>query len=309
LFTRLVSQATLIRTRFVALALAASACTRTRAVERSIPPPPATFDAALPPLADVADAAPTPALDSGVTVEATVWSPPPASRIDGPHEGVMLDAGRPVYHALPTSGARPFRLVGHLHGMCGPPSYACGKWIGAGTEVGVMVCPTGNARCGDSPYSPPSWEAPTWMELVAQMDQDLETAIAKVEKRRPGSIRREDAILTGYSRGAFAAPAIARRHPNRWRYLVLIEANVPLTLESLQKSGVRAVALVAGEYGTEIAGLRKTQGELEAAGFPAKLFVMRKTGHPYSEDMEQVMHAALGFVLEHEHEPADAGVP
>jgi hypothetical protein len=129
------------------------------------------------------------------------------------------------------------------------------------------------------------------------MDHDLESSIAKVEKKRGPVFRREGAVLTGYSRGAFAAPLIARNHPGRWPYLVLIEANAPLSAASLRKAGVRAVALVAGELGTEITGMRKTEQELHAANFPARLFVMRKTGHPYSDDMEDVMHAALGFVL------------
>jgi hypothetical protein len=147
------------------------------------------------------------------------------------------------------------------------------------------------------------------MELVAIMDKDLEASAMKVEARRPGAIRRGGAILTGYSRGAYAAPIIARLHPGRWPYLVLIEANVPLSASVLRSAGVRAVALVAGDQGTEIAGERKTQSELEHAGLPAKLFVMKHTGHLYSEDMEYVMHDALSFVLEHEDASSDGGAP
>jgi len=132
------------------------------------------------------------------------------------------------------------------------------------------------------------------------MDQDLEQSIAKVEAKHRGSISREGAILTGYSRGAFAAAAIVRSHPKRWPFLVLIEANAPLGASWLTKAGVRAVALVAGERGEEIAGMRKTEAALNADGFPARLFVMKKTAHLYAEDMEDVMHAALEFVLEHE---------
>jgi hypothetical protein len=245
-------------------------------------------------LANLPNAGAAPAEDAA----AMPWGPPSAEHIDGPHEDLALDAGRPIYYA---TARRPgaHRLVGHLHGMCGPPPYACGKWLGAGTEVGFMVCPTGNARCGDSPVGPPSWEAPSWMELVGIMDHDLEAAIAKVQAKRPGAIDRAGAILTGYSRGAYAAPVIARAHPGRWPYLVLIEASAPLSAASLSAAGVRAVALVAGEQGTEIAGMRKTQAELERASFPAKVFVMQRTGHLYSDDMESVMHDALDYVLAH----------
>jgi predicted esterase len=148
------------------------------------------------------------------------------------------------------------------------------------------------------------------MELVGIMDRDLETSIAKVESRRRGAIRKDGAILTGYSRGAYAAPFIARSHPGRWRFLILIEANAPLSAPQLRASGVRAVALVAGEQGDQIAGMRKTESDLEREGFPAKLFPMKKTGHLYSEDMEYVMHDALTFVLSHEREKdADASAP
>ncbi len=310
-----------VRAGVLGLGLAAAAwtaCARTRSVEATGTPPSSSTSSraaasTTAPVLDqdtLADADSSPQPDGaaaneadGATTTASAWTPP--ASIDGPHQDLALDAGRPVYYAMPKDrdALGPFRLVGHLHGMCGAPTYACGKWIGAGTDVGVMVCPTGNARCGDSPVGPPSWEAPTWPELVALMDRDLETAVAKVEAKRPGTIRKEGAILTGYSRGAYAAPGIARRHPNRWQHLVLIEANVSLTADALRSAGVRSVALVAGEQGNEIAGMRKTQLALEDAGFPAQLFVMRRTGHLYSDDMENVMHDALAFVLAHDAPP------
>lgn len=225
---------------------------------------------------------------------------PLSSRTDGA-QSVLLTPDRPILYARPlparAAGASPWRLVGHLHGICHPPSYSCGKWLGAAIDVGVLVCPTGNARCGDAGVGPPSWEAATWEELVRAMDGDLERSIAKVEAKHPGSIRREGAVLTGWSRGAFAAPVIARAHPGRWPYLVLIEANVPLSAASLRKAGVRAVALLAGEKGTEIAGERKTQEALEAAGFPARLFVMEGVAHQYPDDMDRLMADALAYVL------------
>lgn len=223
----------------------------------------------------------------------------PREAIDGPHE-LLLEPGRPIFYALPRTTRGPARLVAHLHGMCGPPSYACGKWLGAGTATGVVVCPTGNARCGDSPVGPPSWDAGTWPDLVALMDGDLEASIQKVDAKRPRAFTREGAVLTGYSRGAYAAVPIARRHPGRWPFLVLIEADVAVSAQALRAAGVRAVAFVGGEQGDQIAGMRRSIEALEKDGFPARLFVMKKTGHLYSEDMELVMRDALAFVLSHE---------
>lgn len=276
----------------IAVVFAVSGCARTTRVDPTSAPVSGTSS----------DAASSSVVDAAADV-AAVPAPAPAPAVevdvDGPHE-LSLEAGRPVYYAfprVPRAGARPLRLVAHLHGMCGAPSYACGKWLAAGVEVGAVVCPTGNARCGDSGIGPPSWEAPSWSELVAIMDKDLETSVAKVEAQHRGSIRRDGAVLTGYSRGAYAAAVIARQHKDRWPYLVLIEADATLSASSLRAAGVRAVALVAGEQGNEIAGMRATTESLEKEGFPARLFVMKKTGHLYSEDMESVMRDALAFVL------------
>lgn len=224
--------------------------------------------------------------------------------VDGPHER-LLAPGRPIFFTFPgepTNLPRPHRLIAHLHGMCGAPSYACGTWTRAAAGVGALICPTGNATCGDAPTGPPSWEAATWSELVALMDRDLEASIATIARAAPDVWRRDDAILTGYSRGGFAAPAIAARHPGRWPYLVLIEANAPLRAAALRKSGVRAVALIGGEWGTELPGLRTTAIALGEEGFPARVFVMPRTGHPYSANIDAVMAEAMAYVL-------DAGRP
>lgn len=132
------------------------------------------------------------------------------------------------------------------------------------------------------------------------MDAELERSIANVQAKHPGVIDRAGAVLTGWSRGAFAAPVIARRHPGRWPLLVLVEADVPLAAAWLRTAGVRSIALLAGEHGTEIAGERRTAAALEQAGFPAKLFVMRGVAHLYPDDMNALMKAA--FVLVHEHD-------
>jgi len=287
---------------------------------RSVPtePPAQVAPVALAAPAEASASSAASALPSVAASASASASPSPArprplsARTDGPHE-LPLTPERSVFYARPiespasSAGVRPWRLVGHLHGICYPPSYSAGKWLGAAVDVGVLVSPTGNARCGDANLGPPSWEAPSWEELVAAMDADLERSIAKVEAKHPGSIRRGGAILTGFSRGAFAAPVIARAHPGRWSLLVLIEANAPVSAASLRKAGVRAVAWLAGEVGTELAGERKTDAELRSAGFPSKLFVMPRVAHLYPEEMDSLMHEAFEFVLSHEQDDVDGG--
>jgi predicted esterase len=219
----------------------------------------------------------------------------PSAPFRGPFEAAFTP-GRNAFFAAPASGSSARRIVGHLHGICYPPSYSCGKWARAATDQGYLVCPTGNATCGDSGHGPPSWEAPSWDELVHDMDRDLEQSIALVSKRFPGESTRDGAILTGFSRGAYAAPVLARMHPGRWPYLVLIEAAAPMTADSLQRSGVRAVAMVAGEQGPEIAGMRKIAEALQQSGFPVRFFMMPKVGHVFSDDVDQIMSDAFAFV-------------
>lgn len=217
---------------------------------------------------------------------------------DGPHE-IPFAPNRTAYFAAPGRG-KDARLITNLHGVCGPPFYSCGKWLDAGTEVGFVVCPTGNARCGDPSTGLASWEASSWGTLVGEMDRSLEAAVAKVAAARPGAFHREGAILTGYSRGGFAVPIIAAMHPGRWPLLVLIEADARVDAVSLRKSGVRAIAFVAGEWGTERVGMAKSVAVLTKAEFPARLFFMPKTGHLYTADMNAVMREVFAFLVDAE---------
>jgi hypothetical protein len=215
----------------------------------------------------------------------------PGREAVGPFEATMMP-GRTVWYALPRD-FEEHRLVAGLHGQCGGPSYACGSWMDAGIERGFVVCPTGNEHC-TSPIGPPSWD-----ESFALMDQDLEKGIAVAQAKVDGGISRGDSVLVGYSRGGWAAIEIAPMHPGRWPYLVLIEADVYINKAYLQAAKVRAVAMVAGEWGTELPGEKKSVDEMKAAGYPAELFVMPKTAHLYSSNFEDVMRDAFAFVLAH----------
>jgi pimeloyl-ACP methyl ester carboxylesterase len=211
-----------------------------------------------------------------------------ADRQHGPFE-VPLEGARKVYYVVPRQKGNG-RLIANLHGVCNPPGYACGYWVEAASRAGFLVCPEGNSHCG--PNGPP-----TWTEPAAKMDADLERAIAIVDANHPGEMNREGSVLTGFSMGAYAAVQIARNHPGRWPHLVLNEADVPLDVAQLRAAGVRAVALVAGEIGSQVAGERRTAEKLAKHGFPARLWVMKGAGHYYSADIDTIMAEAIAFVL------------
>jgi len=212
----------------------------------------------------------------------------------GPLEPLAIPFGpdRTAYVVLPRRRDGAARLIAGLHGVCNPPEYACGYWIEAAAQRGLLICPTGNARCG-----PAMGRAPTWTQSAPKIDVDLEAAIAAVEQAHPELATRDGAILMGFSRGAYAAVKIAAAHPGRWPHLVLIEANVSISAASLGQAGVRSVALIAGERSGQLRGQRRTAEQLVREGFAAKLWVMPGAGHHYSADIDTIMAAALDFVV------------
>jgi predicted esterase len=164
-------------------------------------------------------------------------------------------------------------------------------WQDAAPDLGFLVCPAGNSSCGKAMY-----DAPSWTEPDSKIDDDLESAIQKTMEAFPDAIDRSGAVLCGFSKGAYAAMKIAAAHPGRWPYLVLNEANVQLSVDALKKAQVRAVAMIAGEIGGQIAGEKKTVAALEKAGFPAKFWPMPNAGHYYSDDISTIMREAIEFV-------------
>ncbi len=192
------------------------------------------------------------------------------------------------YVAPPLAGKH--RLIANLHGLCNPPGYACGYWTHAASERGFLVCPEGNTRCG--PGGPPSWDEP-----VQDMDRDLERSIEIVSSEYEGEVSREGAVLTGFSRGGWAARAIAAMHPGRWPYLIVNEADVKLTAGGLRRAGVEAIVMIAGERGSSVAGERATVEALKREGFPARLIVMPGAGHYYSANIDDLMTEAIDFLV------------
>jgi len=216
---------------------------------------------------------------------------PEEPRAIGPFE-IPFAQGRSVFYVAPSSRDKPQRLLANLHGMCNPPGYACGYWSHAASEVGFLVCPTGNSKCGRAMF-----DAPTWTESYAKMDEDLERSITTVDGAYPGEMSRDGAILTGFSKGGYAAPEIAKLHPGRWPFLLINEADVSVSVASLRASGVEAVAFVAGERSGSIAGERATVARLTKGGYPAKLWVMPGAGHYYSANIDDIMRDAIAWLV------------
>ena len=204
----------------------------------------------------------------------------------------MLFEGKRSAYVMPPQAAGRVRLIAGLHGVCNPPEYACGYWIAAASQRGLLVCPEGNTHCGAA-----DGNATTWTKPAAGMSADLEKAIAAVADVFVDRFDRKGAVLMGFSKGAYAAPKIAAAHPGRWPYLILVEAKVRTTAAALRAAKVRAVALIAGERSGQHATMRRTAAQLAKQGFAAKLWVMPKAGHHYSANIDAIMAEALDFVV------------
>lgn len=221
----------------------------------------------------------------------------------GPFSAPFLGK-REVWWSAPHRAGRQ-RLMAMLHGVCNPPAYTCGLWAQTAKELGFLVCPEGDGKCPAAMYG-----APTWNEPDAKIDEDLERAISTVEGHHPGELARDAPVLLGFSRGAYAAVKIAAAHPGRWPYLVIVEATPAPTAKQLRAAGVRAVALVGGEKGTQLSGQRKLASALLAESFPVKVWVMAGAGHHYSSDADVILRDAVRWVTSFQGDatsvPADA---
>ncbi len=237
--------------------------------------------------------APVAVLPAAAASTHAVASAAPKVRETGPFE-IEFSPKRRVWFLAARDASKPQRLVAMLHGVCNPPAYACGLWAETATSLGFLVCPQGSGSCGEA-----MWNAPTWTGGHTGMDADLEASVAKVAAIYPEQIDPDGAVLAGFSMGAYAAVQIAAAHPGRWPYLVLNEANVELDANKLRTAKVRAVALLAGEKGTQVGGERATVEALKKAGFPAKLWVMKDAGHHYSNDIQALMREAIEWVTSH----------
>lgn len=231
-----------------------------------------------------------PSSELAATSGAPIASSAPTTREPGPFSIEFLPK-RSAYVVAARDATRPARLIAMLHGLCNPPEYACGLWEPSAPALGFLICPAGDGSCGKAQY-----DAPTWIEGDAEIDADLERAIARTVEVFPDAIERDDAVLCGFSRGAYVAVKIATAHPGRWPYLVLNEANVTLSVDQLRAAKVRAVALIAGEFGGQIVAERATVARLQKAGFPARFWPMPKAGHWYSDDIARIMTESIDFV-------------
>ena len=202
------------------------------------------------------------------------------------HPGGEIHLYPPLPGTLP-EGARATRLV-MLHGMCSDALGTCDYWNAAGRDGTVLICPTGNGRCGGWP----DWQG-DGEDKAAFLDSVLDTV-----KRRYGDQLASPGqdILMGFSRGAFVARDVAYARPGRYRGLILIGAALRPDAARLKASGIRAVVLASGDHDGARPMMRHAATELTARGLPARFMSLGKIYHQLPDDLEQHVAAAIAWI-------------
>lgn len=197
-----------------------------------------------------------------------------------------------AYPPLPSSAApaAPAPVVMMLHGMCGDPRLACDFWSDAGREGSWLVCPAGNARCGD-------WD--DWKGTPAEKAASLDQALEALDRAYPTAVVHAGRdVLIGFSRGAFVARDVAYERPGRYRALILIGASMTPDAARLKASGVRRVVMAAGDYDGARPTMQRAARALDAAGLPTRYVSLGPIPHTLPANLADHLRAALAWIRE-----------
>ena len=267
------------------VALLAQACPP---AEQPVAPPPA-LPTAPAPISD-AGTAPAPVVQAPLDAGSSIEDAAPAPRSGRPTEQQLLDVGarRPaVVFPPPAWGKLPLTVM--LHGMCAIPEWECPVFRAGAAHSSWLLCPPGPAACNGG--------GAMWSGLPTRLAEAIDTATSTLSSQQPEvDVTRK--VLIGYSLGATAALGIITARPGEWLALMLVNASLEPSPAVIQKSGVRRVALVAGEHDGSRGTLRGAAAQLSSAGIRARFFELAATGHYFDATSEQRMAEPVTWLLE-----------
>jgi predicted esterase len=232
------------------------------------------------------------ALDAMVQVRATPLDAPlPAGEVDYETAGGNAVHVWPPAAALAGSALAPAAapVVVMLHGMCSDAVATCAFWNQAAQEQGWLVCPDGNARCGDGD--------PDWRGNGETKAAHIDAAVDALRAEHPRAVAADgDDILVGFSRGAFVARDVAYARPGRYRGLVLLGAALKPDPKRLRDSGIRRVVLGAGDFDGSAPTMRQAARLLERGGLEARFVSLGPIYHALPGDLEDRLREAFAWI-------------
>jgi pimeloyl-ACP methyl ester carboxylesterase len=172
----------------------------------------------------------------------------------------------------------------YLHGIHGRPDPGCAVMREGATEVGWLLCPSGNVREAGDTYS---WSgAPSTKHAFIQR---AFRAVAPDEAPSPN-------ILVGFSQGAYAAAEMVRARLGPYRGILLIGASVDIDAEMLAAASVKRIVLAAGELDAAFAPMQRTASRLEQANVRVRFVNLGRVGHTYETSNRTALREALLWV-------------
>jgi predicted esterase len=188
----------------------------------------------------------------------------------------------------PADLAAPRPALVFLHGMWAGPEDACPLLREAASRFGFLVCPRGN-----TPFDAGVMWSGTGADAAgpvrAALDEAARMPQGKLDRVAPGT-------LIGYSNGAYFAAELAQSQPGRWPGLVLIGMKLDLDPAHLRASGVRRVALAAGEQDDTRPSMQALAQKLDTGGVPSRFVSLGPGGHAFPPDMPSRMCDAVAGV-------------
>jgi predicted esterase len=176
-------------------------------------------------------------------------------------------------------------VVWMLHGMCMDPLRTCDSWSQAARSGAWLVCPSGNARCGDrSDWSGAPEARARHLDSVRQaLDDRFGEHVAS-----PGRD-----VLMGFSRGAFVARDVVYVRPGWFSTLVLIGAALVPDPATLKSAGIEHVLLASGDFDGARPTMVSATSKLVAAGLDARFEALGPVWHQMPPDMTRFVTGAL----------------
>lgn len=208
-------------------------------------------------------------------------------------EALDLPGGhRPAVFAAPDrTTPPPWPLAVVLHGNYDRPEWECDLWAPLLRSNRWVLCPRGVPRA-DANRALDRWT----YRGRGLLGREIEAAVAALESRFPGEVRRDDALLVGFSLGANMTPRLLLDKVLPFRSVVLVEGGFGVTTPLARTARARGVERVVYLCGARTACPGRARGLVKtwrAGRIPAEVIVMPKVGHGYPEVFEPVGRRAL----------------
>jgi pimeloyl-ACP methyl ester carboxylesterase len=199
-----------------------------------------------------------------------------------PLGGELVETVDDVKVSVPLGATEPRPLIVAAHGACDRPEWACAGWRGVTDGHAFIACPHGGPLGGGY-----AWDS------LEQIEARVLDAEAKARARFGAYVDPGPIILVGFSQGSRLVSVIARRHPDRYPVVALLEGGYDETTwgfgPAFAKGGKRILFACSTWHcakGFE-AGVKSSQ----TAHVDARLADLGNLGHHMDARIQKGLHA------------------